>query len=321
MVYQRTKRDSSNPADKGGGPIHPIYGISLDALSHKLYAICVNWLIAGIARQHDRDGKRYNLSWMSMNRRAFLLKSLGWAAAAVCGGPLAGAWARGQRPASPRLAIIIDDIGSSRRRAALFTAIEARLTYAVLPHLPYSADLAAALHARGHEILLHQPMEPYDRQLDPGPGALFVGDPPGRIAQVVHANVRAVPYAAGVNNHMGSRFTSDGAHIRCALEAIQDHRLFFVDSLTTCRSKAYRTACGLQMTSGRRNVFLDTDRRPQAILNTLYGVMHHALVHGEAIAIGHPYPETAAALALFHSEIRDTPIRIVPVSHLLAARS
>ena len=321
MVYQRNNGDSSKPANKGAGAIFPIYGISLDGLSHKLYKIRIGLFISGIARQHVRDDKRDDFSWMGMNRRAFLLKSLGWAAAAACGSPLAEAMAMGQRPAPARLAIIIDDIGSSRRRASLFMAIQARLTYAVLPHLPYSADLAAALHARGHEILLHQPMEPYDRRLDPGPGALFVGDPPARIAQVVHANVQAVPHAAGVNNHMGSRFTSDGAHIRCALRAIQDHRLFFVDSLTTCHSKAYRTACGMQMTSGRRNVFLDTDRRPQAILNALYGVMHHALMRGEAIAIGHPYPETAAALALFHSEIQGTPIRIVPVSHLLAARS
>lgn len=256
-----------------------------------------------------------------MDRRAFLLKSLGWAAAVAWGNPLAEAIAMGQRPPQVRLAIIIDDIGNSRRRAAAFLAIKAQLTYAVLPHLPYSVDLAAAIHAQGHEILLHQPMEPYDRQLDPGPGALFVGNPPARIRQVVDANVQAVPHAAGVNNHMGSRFTSDHAHIRCALEAIQDHRLFFVDSLTTCHSKAYRTACGMHLTSGRRNVFLDTDRRPQAILNTLYAAMGHALRHGQAIAIGHPYPETAAALALFCSEIQDTPIRIVPVSRLLAAES
>jgi polysaccharide deacetylase 2 family uncharacterized protein YibQ len=227
--------------------------------------------------------------------------------------------AMGRRPREARLAVIIDDIGHSRRRAAAFLAIKARLTYAVLPHLPYSAQLAEAIHDRGHEVLLHQPMEPFDRQLDPGPGALFIGDTAARIADVVHTNLEAVPHAGGVNYHMGSRFTASGDHIRCALQAIHQHGLFFVDSLTTCHSKAYPTACGMHMTSGRRDAFLDNDRRPQAILHCLYAVVNRALTRGQAIAIGHPYPETAAALALFCSEIQDTPVRMVPVSHLLAS--
>jgi polysaccharide deacetylase 2 family uncharacterized protein YibQ len=215
------------------------------------------------------------------------------------------------------MAIIIDDIGHSPRRAAAFLAIDADLTYAVLPHLPYSAELATTLHAKGHEILLHQPMEPYNRLLDPGPGALFVGDTTAQIEHVVETNVRAVPFATGVNNHMGSRFTANGENIRRALQAIQRHGLFFVDSLTSCHSKAYPTARGMRMTSGRRDAFLDNDRRPQAILNRLYDVMNHALIHGQAIAIGHPYPETAAALGTFCSEIQDTTVRLVAVSRLL----
>ena len=253
-----------------------------------------------------------------MDRRAFLIKSLGWALAGVVGcSPRGVALAMGRRPRDAAMAVIIDDIGHSRRRAAAFLAIKASLTYAVLPHLPYSPDLARALHDKGHEILLHQPMEPFNRHLDPGPGALFVGDSAAHIERVVDTNLRAVPFAVGVNNHMGSRFTSHGDDIRCALQVIKRHKLFFVDSRTTCHSKAYHTACGMRMVSGRRDVFLDTDLRPQAILDRLYGVMHHALIHGRAIAIGHPNYETAAALKTFCSEIQDTPVRIVPVSHLL----
>lgn len=233
------------------------------------------------------------------------------------GGTLVKAMAMGRLPGDARMAIIIDDIGHSWDRAAAFMTIDAALTYAVLPHLPYSAELATTLHGRGHEILLHQPMEPYNRLLDPGPGALFVGDTRAHIERVVNANVRSVPFATGVNNHMGSRFTAHGEGIRCALQAIDHHNLFFVDSLTSWRSQAYPTARGMRMTSGRRDIFLDNDRRPQAILDRLYGVLHRALTHGHAIAIGHPYPQTAAALRTFCSEIEDTPVRMVPVSRLL----
>ena len=253
-----------------------------------------------------------------MDRRAFLLKSFGLALAGIAGlSPFHKAMAMYRRPREARMAIIIDDIGHSRRRAASFLEIDADLTYAVLPHLPYSVELAKTIHHNNHEVLLHQPMEPFDRQLDPGPGALFVGDSAPHIEKVVNANIRAIPYAAGVNNHMGSRFTSNGQDIRYALQAIKQRGLFFVDSLTTNHSKAYRTACGLHMTSGRRDAFLDNHRHPQAILNRLYDVMNQALIHGHAIAIGHPYPETAAALRVFWSEIQGTPVRMVPVSRLL----
>jgi polysaccharide deacetylase 2 family uncharacterized protein YibQ len=254
-----------------------------------------------------------------MDRRAFLLKSLGWtAAAATWLNPFTKALAKGRPASDIRMAVIIDDIGHSRRRARSFLDIKADLTYAVLPHLAYSAELADVIHRKGHEILLHQPMEPFDRHLDPGPGALFVGDSARHIEDVVNTNIRSVPFATGVNNHMGSRFTSNREDIRNTLKAIKRRGLFFVDSLTSHQSKAYRTACGLHMTSGRRDTFLDTRRHPKAILNRLYDVMNRAIIHGQAIAIGHPYPETAVALGMFWSEIQDTPVRIVPVSQLLS---
>jgi hypothetical protein len=254
-----------------------------------------------------------------MDRRTFLFKAFGWSLAGMFGVlPCRRSMAMARRPREANMAVIIDDIGYSPRRAEAFLSIDTDLTYAVLPHLPYSVELAEAIHDRGHEILLHQPMEPFDHHLDPGPGGLFVGDPARHIESVVNANISAVPFATGVNNHMGSRFTSQGQDIRSALEAIKQHGLFFVDSLTSSRSKAYRTACGLHMVSGRRDAFLDNRRHRQAILNRLYGVMDMALTHGQAIAIGHPYPETAEALRVFTSETSGTPVRIVPVSRLLS---
>jgi hypothetical protein len=254
-----------------------------------------------------------------MDRRAFLLKSLGWTLAGFAGSSsFFKALAMGRRPYDARMAIIIDDIGSSRSHADAFLRISSNLTYAVLPHLPRSVELAHTIHEDGHEILLHQPMEPFNRCLDPGPGALFVGDSPARIMDIVGINVRAVPFAAGVNNHMGSRFTSNGKKIRCALQAIKQRDLFFVDSLTSHHSKAYLTACRMHMNSGRRDTFIDNHRHPQAILNRLYDVMNRSLIHGRAIAIGHPYPETAKALQKFCSEIQGTSIGVVPVSDLLA---
>nr|MBL0716302.1 divergent polysaccharide deacetylase family protein [Desulfobacterales bacterium] len=220
-------------------------------------------------------------------------------------------------PPPPRIALIIDDIGSSRRVARQFMDISANLTFAVLPHLPFSNSLSHEIHALGCEILLHQPMEPFDHHLNPGPGAAFVGDSMQRIADMLGRNFQAVPYAIGVNNHMGSRFTSYRREIHFTLELIKRRGLFFVDSRTSHRSCAYVTARRINMNTGRRDTFLDNTRHPNTIIDQLYQLIDRALSTGSAIGIGDPYPETALALHQFCSEIQGTGVEIVPVSAVL----
>ncbi|MFC1892164.1 divergent polysaccharide deacetylase family protein [Thermodesulfobacteriota bacterium] len=50
------------------------------------------------------------------------------------------------------------------------------MTFAILPRLQRSTVSAEKIHLQGYEIILHQPMEPHDPNVDPGPGALYVGD-------------------------------------------------------------------------------------------------------------------------------------------------
>ncbi len=249
-----------------------------------------------------------------MHRRDFIRTSLQWTLGGWLG--LNGIAAAGTPPTA-RIALIIDDIGLSRSIARCFLKIPADLTFAVLPHLPYSNQLAHEIHDQGRELLLHQPMEPFDPQLSPGPGAVYVGDSRDQIKKVVAANIQCVPHAIGVNNHMGSRFTSTNPAILTALQAIKREGLFFIDSMTSHRSCAYQTACRINMSTGRRDAFLDTVRGPSAIINRLYQLVNCALTTGTAIGIGHPFPETAAAIHQFNAEIRDTGVGITSISSVL----
>ncbi|MGD8242771.1 MAG: divergent polysaccharide deacetylase family protein, partial [Desulfobacterales bacterium] len=122
----------------------------------------------------------------------------------------------------------------------------------------------------------------------------------------------------GVNNHMGSRFTSSRREIQIALQTIKREGLFFIDSLTSNRSCAYLTARHINMATGRRNAFLDNTRHPANIIQRLYHLVDHALLTGAAIGIGHPFPETAIGIRQFCSEIQGTGVHIVPVSEVLA---
>ncbi len=220
-------------------------------------------------------------------------------------------------PQRPRIALIIDDIGFNPARARAFLDIGVPMTFAVLPRLAHSVELAREIYDQGQLVMLHQPMEPFDASLDPGPGALFVRDDPGKITSTVRENLAEIPWAEGVNNHMGSRFTASPEKMSQVLPVIRDEGLFFVDSLTSGRSKAYPTARRLHMPVVRRNVFLDNRREEDRVLHCLNQLHAHARRHGQAVGIGHPHIETARAVARFVASLPQGAVRFVHVSEIL----
>jgi len=247
-----------------------------------------------------------------MDRRAFLCKS-----ACIVAGSLLGvnsfskAFACEAQETNPvlgpgavpqlRIALIIDDIGYSVPRARQFLRLNIPITYSILPRVHHSRNLATEIGDLGHEVMLHQPMQPYDSSLDPGPGALYEGDIPSRISEIIEENISEVPLAIGVNNHMGSRFTE------CQR----------IDSKTSNQSKAFKTAKRLHLTAERRNVFLDTVRSESAILFRLHQLSACARRYGHAIGIGHPFQETARAIEYFLKDLPGSGISLVQISELM----
>jgi len=217
----------------------------------------------------------------------------------------------------PHIALIIDDIGCSVSRARQFLELGLPITYSILPRLSHSIDLACEIHRCGHEVMLHQPMEPYNSRLDPGPGALYVGDSAEKIAGVVEGNIEQVPFATGINNHMGSRFTSSEREMKETLRVVEKTGLFFVDSLTSSRSVAYKTARGFHMAAAARNIFLDNVHHEADILSQLLKLKRHALKYGRAIGIGHPFSETARAIGFFSGALKESGITLVHVSSVI----
>jgi polysaccharide deacetylase 2 family uncharacterized protein YibQ len=221
---------------------------------------------------------------------------------------------------TPKIAFIIDDIGSSISRAKAFLSLNMPITFAILPKLQYSNLLAQEIYEKGYEVMLHQPMEPYDQDIDPGPGALYVSYKDNEIEEIVSENLAQIPQASGVNNHMGSRFTSCSDKVVEALKIIKQKNLFFVDSLTSRHSQAYKLARRLNMKSAPRNVFLDNSPELSYVRRQLNHLKQHALRHGEAIGIGHPHLSTLFALYDFKCDLsKNGPVfELVPVSDLIS---
>lgn len=217
----------------------------------------------------------------------------------------------------PRLALIIDDIGASLSHTKPFLDLGVPMTFAILPRLTASEESAFLIHDQGHEIMLHQPMEPRDRAISPGPGALYVGDQPTKISHTVEENITSVPFAIGMNNHMGSRFTAAPREMLETLQIVKDRGLFFVDSLTTGDSKGYKTAKTLHLPATSRDVFLDNRVEESAILRQLQQLKGIALRHGYAVGIGHPFFETSRAIGRFLKGVKETEFELVHISDTL----
>lgn len=225
---------------------------------------------------------------------------------------------RSQSHASARLAIIIDDMGSSMSEARSLAAIEVPLTFAIIPGLRSDKQVAAFAASNKIDTMIHIPMQPKGwptRHLEES-GLLTAMDA-GELQERVSGFIQQFPGAVGANNHMGSEFTEHEEKMAAVLEVLKKNNLFFVDSVTSPESVGLKTAQRLGIKSARRQVFLDNEQLNGYILGQLKQAVRLARKNGLAIAICHPHPATIAALATALPAVAGQGVQLVPVSQLV----
>ena len=218
---------------------------------------------------------------------------------------------------APALAVIVDDLGYDSAAARAVLALPARVTVAVLPNLPDSPAIAEEAHRRGIQVLLHLPMESVAGEDKAEKIELHVGEPAGEVDRVLDEMLATVPHAAGVNNHQGSRATSNAALMAALAAALRARGLFFIDSRTAPNSLAYEAARRAGVPAAARNIFLDDDEQPAAVRRQLERAEKLSREQGWCVAIGHPHPATVEVLAEMLPEIEARGVRLVSASDLL----
>jgi polysaccharide deacetylase 2 family uncharacterized protein YibQ len=218
----------------------------------------------------------------------------------------------------PMIAVVLDDVGVVRRNADLAMALDPPVTLAFMSYANGVGEMVAEARARGHEIMMHVPMEPLDRSEDPGPNALLAGLPADELARRIAWHLSRFDGYVGINNHMGSRFTADAPGMGQVMAALKARGLLFVDSRTSPQSVGVDTARSAGVPAASRDVFLDNELDAREIGARLADLEHRARQHGAAIGIGHPHPETVAALRRWLPEARARGFVIVPVSTIVA---
>jgi len=199
------------------------------------------------------------------------------------------------RATPARLAIVIDDVGYSLRRAEEIMALPTELTLGMLPFAPHAQEIAERAHASGREIILHQPMEPIVAD-DLEPGTLALDMTPERFRTQFEASLERLPNVTGVNNHTGSLLTAHRLPMEQLMNGIARRGLYFLDSRTTPHSVAESTARALHVPTLRRDVFLDHIRSEAFLESAFSRSLAIARKRGQAVVIAHPYPITVAFL-------------------------
>lgn len=218
--------------------------------------------------------------------------------------------------AQARIAIIIDDIGYRQAASKQAVELHPQITLAVIPRSPYGTAMANYANSINREVIIHLPMTAHGTEsLDLG--GVTLEHSPTQIQAIVADAFTRIPYAVGLNNHMGSRATEHVSTMTALMDALAQRGAFFVDSRTSSHSVGERIARQTGVPNIRRHVFLDNEQNYQSINRQFNLLIQHALRHGSAVAIGHPYPTTLAYLERVLPLLDEAGVEVVPVSKLI----
>ncbi len=217
----------------------------------------------------------------------------------------------------PSLALIIDDGGYSLPTINEILRLGKRMTFAILPHAVHTRKCAERVQQAGSEVMLHLPMEPQDEEHLPLEASTVQTGMGGKeIQAILRDGLGQLPGARGVNNHMGSKATQDGATMMALMKILKERNLYFVDSYTTPRTLGPEMARRAGVRFARNDKFIDREEKLPAIKEAIRFAIGKAKKEGKAVAIGHPHPLTVQAIREMMPEI-ETEVRLVFASEVV----
>jgi uncharacterized protein len=186
------------------------------------------------------------------------------------------------------LAIVIDDFGNNMKGTEEMLNLPIPLTVAVMPFLSTTEQDARLAHEKGHEVIVHLPLEPKKGKKSwLGPGAITTDLSDEEIHRRVTNAIKNVPYAVGMNHHMGSKVTEDERIMRIILEVCKEYGLYYLDSKTASKSVIPKLAEELSVPYLENHLFIDHMYSEQHINRQASKLSKQLNEYEQLIAIGH----------------------------------
>ena len=220
------------------------------------------------------------------------------------------------KPDAPRIAIIVSGLGVSDSATA--DAI-AKLPGAVtLGFMPYGSDVAALAgraRARGHEVLLQVPMEPFDYpDNDPGPQTLLTSLTPQQNIDRLYWLMSRFQGYVGLAGAMGGRFTASEPSFAPVLREAAKRGLIFVDDGANPRSLAGRIAGANNLPFAKADVTIDAVPTANEIDHALGRLEMAARERSIVVGISSGLPVSIDHIAKWAKTLADHGIQLVPIT-------
>lgn len=217
-----------------------------------------------------------------------------------------------------KLAVIVDDCGYDIKTVRRLTNVGLPFSYAILPYKDFSNDVLEVIKSTGNVPMLHLPMEPSNRSaMSEGSITICTDMKEKEIRTLTRRAIESLPGVIGVNNHQGSKATSDKRVMETVLREVKKQDLFFVDSKTIATSIARDMAREMDVKTARNDVFLDNSKDVEEIRAQVYKAIEMAEKNGSAIAICHARPATVKMWEKYADEFRKSGVKFVPVTEVL----
>ncbi|WP_078550744.1 divergent polysaccharide deacetylase family protein [Litchfieldia alkalitelluris] len=219
-------------------------------------------------------------------------------------------------------AIIIDDFGGGIEGVADFLNGNVPITAAVMPFTEKSTEHASWAYENGFEVMIHLPMQPKKGKLSwLGPNPIIKNLSSEEVKVRVEKAIDSVPFAKGLNNHMGSLVVEDERIVRVIVQVAKEHQMYIVDSGTSGNSKFPEIAEELGVPLIKRDVFLDDISSVAYVRKQMSKLAKITEKHNRGVAIGHVgLTGKICSTGIIQSmdEFNKKHIKVVPVSHLLS---
>ncbi len=196
----------------------------------------------------------------------------------------------------PLVAIVIDDIGYGGEGDRMALNLPSNFTLSFLPQTPYAKKFSSLAIKKGFEVLIHQPMEGRKVDIHENPGLITCSMKKKEMEKIFEKNISTIRGATGMNNHEGSIFTANKDALKKFLPIVKEKNLFFLDSLTTPKSKVEEVGREYKVKILKRDVFLDNKKNSKYIKKQINELLSIAYRKGFAIGIAHSRPVTIKVL-------------------------
>ena len=125
---------------------------------------------------------------------------------------------------------------------------------------------------------------------------LKVGMTSDEIEWRLNEALKEIPEAIGINNHQGSKATTDGKVMGVVASVLKQKNKIFLDSRTSSKTVGEKTMRTYGVPTARRHVFLDNDLDIDKISQQLEKLVKVSKKNGIAIGIGHVKTNTLKVL-------------------------